>query len=671
MEITKSIGKNTLGGGKKMNVQLHTYSRSTHDLSSVWRNTQSPGTLVPFMVEVALPGDTWEIGLDANVMTHPTVGPLFGSFKLQLDVFEAPMRLYQAQLHNNALKIGLDMSKVKLPIIGIDTYNQIDYPTKENEYSQINPSCLLAYLGIRGWLGRNGVTGGENVLNNMKKNAIPLIAYYDIFKNYYANKQEEKFWTISGDVSNVQIIRISEAVQATTINGNTTILNTALTQPNNTPIEIWLKEALPESEVTKTVKIINNADTISGSSLQTAYILGQITQPVISYDNATGKQIIKFNTKTQINGISAGSIVGLISWNLEDIDETREQIYQQPKSSPFNINLNSGKKEYLYQFVTRVGNNNSMNVPLHTTTKQFGLAVKTYQSDIFNNWINTDWIDGPNGISAVTAVDTSSGSLSLDTLNLAQKVYNMLNRIAVSDGTYKSWLETVYTNQYIENCETPVYMGGMSQEIVFQEVVSNAAAENEPLGTLAGRGVLHGDSRKGGKVIIKCNEPAYIMGICSITPRIDYSQGNKWFNDIKTMNDLHKPQLDGIGYQDLLEVNMAYWAQGVSSTGLLNISPGKSVAWINYMTAVNELYGEFCEKNSENFMVLDRKYEMNDSLESNGSYRKIKDMTTYIDPAKYNYIFADTSLSAMNFWVQIRKDIKVRRKMSAKQIPNL
>ena len=33
---------------------------------------------------------------------------------------------------------------------------------------------------------------------NVEKNAVPLIGYYDIFKNYYANTQEEKFYTIGG-----------------------------------------------------------------------------------------------------------------------------------------------------------------------------------------------------------------------------------------------------------------------------------------------------------------------------------------------------------------------------------------------------------------------------------------------------------------------------------------
>ena len=31
---------------------------------------------------------------------------------------------------------------------------------------------------------------------NVSKNALPILAYYDIFKNYYANTQEEKFYII-------------------------------------------------------------------------------------------------------------------------------------------------------------------------------------------------------------------------------------------------------------------------------------------------------------------------------------------------------------------------------------------------------------------------------------------------------------------------------------------
>ena len=96
MSLTKSIGKNTLGGGKKLNVDLKTYNRSTHDLSYIWRSSMAAGTLVPFCKILLTPGDTMEIDLTHQIMTHPTIGPLFGSFKFQADVFTCPIRLYNA-----------------------------------------------------------------------------------------------------------------------------------------------------------------------------------------------------------------------------------------------------------------------------------------------------------------------------------------------------------------------------------------------------------------------------------------------------------------------------------------------------------------------------------------------------------------------------------------------
>ena len=196
--MKKSIGKNTLGGGNKMEVNLKTYSRSTHNLSYAWRSTMGVGTLVPFMKILAMPGDTFDIDLESKILTHPTVGPLFGSFKFQADVFTCPIRLYNAMLHNNALNIGLNMETVKLPKLARNIYdNSTDTPTEENPWSQIHPSCLLAYLGNRGW----GTYDSKNHPNKegyqrFVYNAVPLLSYFDIFKCFYANKQEENFYTL-------------------------------------------------------------------------------------------------------------------------------------------------------------------------------------------------------------------------------------------------------------------------------------------------------------------------------------------------------------------------------------------------------------------------------------------------------------------------------------------
>ena len=83
------------------------------------------------------------------------------------------------------------------------------------------------------------------------------------------------------------------------------------------------------------------------------------------------------------------------------------------------------------------------------------------------------------------------------------------------------------------------------------------------------------------------------------------------------------------------------------------------------MTAYNTNHGNFAIVNNEMFMTLNRRYTQDRTTKA------IKDVTTYIDPAKYNFIFAQTSLDSQNFWVQIAADITARRKMSARVMPNL
>ena len=147
MSYEKTIGNDRLGSGGKMKVDLKTYERSTHDLSYLWRSTMAAGTLVPFMSEVALPGDTFDIDLDTDIKTHPTVGPLFGSYKVQLDLFKIPVRLYHSALHNNMLGVGMKMNTVKLPqlwLIGKKT----PLNTGDIDNAQINPSCIFSYLTI-------------------------------------------------------------------------------------------------------------------------------------------------------------------------------------------------------------------------------------------------------------------------------------------------------------------------------------------------------------------------------------------------------------------------------------------------------------------------------------------------------------------------------------------
>ena len=180
MSQTVTLGGDRLGSGNRNKISRRNYERSTHDLGHIWRSTMAPGTLVPFLKQVALPGDTWDIDLNMIVKTHPTWAPLFGSYKLQLDVFLAPIRLYNAMLHNNALGVGMNMSSVKLPQVEINAGRRkpSDGTNGIGNISFINESSILKYLGIS---GTGNVKSSVNAVRRF--NAIPLLAYWDIFKN--------------------------------------------------------------------------------------------------------------------------------------------------------------------------------------------------------------------------------------------------------------------------------------------------------------------------------------------------------------------------------------------------------------------------------------------------------------------------------------------------------
>lgn len=668
MGITKTLGGERLGAGKQMQVSLHNFGRSSHNIGNLFKTDQAAGTLVPYWCDIGLNGTTYNIELTTKVRTLPTNGPIFGRFKHQVDVFSAPIRLYIGALHNNALGIGMKMQNIKLPIMQLRC-NQPDYTKTNLNSQQISQDSLVAYLGIRG-LGRR--TTGSGAITSRTFPATFMLMYWDVYKNYYANKQEEVGYVISastmpwselyvfdnnGDEQiNVQapefklvngryVIKQGWSVELvtndTTINKTKNLINTKLLREENGSIIYQ-----------KILGLNWDIEEIAPNRIKARYKAN--TGDWILVGGPSGIKLLKWGNEA----------LALNSFELSNIDDIREAILAAPKTAPFNLNTQK-KMPYMASLANATVQEQDTNGNASYYT-QAGLGIKTYLSDRFNNWLSTEWIDGEGGITDISSVDVSDGMLKMDALILAKKIYDMMNRIAVSGGSYNDWQEAVYGEKTTRMAESPMYMGGLSSEIVFDEVVSNSATESEPLGTLAGRGAER-KVRGGRSIKIKVREPSMIMIIGSITPRVDYSQGNKWWNRLQTMNDFHKPNLDGIGFQELITDEMAAFDTEINTTNgqLTYHSAGKQTAWIEYQTNVDQSFGSFAAYEELSFMAMNRNYEHNPST------GRISDLTTYIDPTKYNVAFANTKLSAKNFWVQCAIDCIVRRKMSAKQMPNL
>lgn len=660
MTVVKTLGKNTLGDNNKMKVAMRDYDMSTHDISTICRTSLGVGMLVPFCKILCQKGDIIDINLINKTLSQPTLGPLFGSFKLQHFMFFGGFRLYNSWLHNNRTGIGMKMNDIKLPMMLARTYG-----TTTEAKTNISASSLYKYLG---WSKskRKGTAANTGV----QKNGVPLLMYLDIFKNFFANTQEDKFYMLKG------IGEISFEVTNSYNNKNDGLF--IVGKDNTKTIKITNKTTLNANITTNdyqsfwdslNVKVLNSKGTVITTSLGKMTTVSNTKK--IQLDNIDANPfatILLVSTTTETKKFLKTE---LGQYDLKLLDQIRDVILHKKGnetlilSGPSLEAPNNGSTDLRNMFD---------DLTLAQANKLGGMLLKTYDSDIFNNWIKTDWIDGAGGITEITSIDITAndGKLTMDALNLQQKVYNMLNRIAVSGGTYRDWLETVYTaGKYLDRPETPVFIGGMTQYIEFDEVISKSATETtygtQPLGDIAaiGRG---GKPINNGHIHYQCEEPGYIMGLVAITPMVDYSQGNDFDLNLQTIDDLHKPALDGIGYQDLIQEQMvgetSTYQDGGQINQLKHLAANKTVAWIDYMTNYNRTYGDFAAGEALDFMVLNRRYEV-------GRDNTIKDLTTYIDPQKHIEIFADTSIDSQNFWVQTVVQATRRGNYSAKQIPFL
>ena len=93
------------------------------------------------------------------------------------------------------------------------------------------------------------------------------------------------------------------------------------------------------------------------------------------------------------------------SYKLEEIDNLREYVLKQGKKE---ILIKSDTTEewlgtsFIKDVLTGTDEGGLQLKKAIIQMEMGGLCLKTLQSDIFNNWVNKEWVDGDNGIKAIT-----------------------------------------------------------------------------------------------------------------------------------------------------------------------------------------------------------------------------------------------------------------------------
>lgn len=713
--------KETLGGkrlhdGSKMEVDMHPYKGATHNLSKRVRTPTTTGVTTPVYMNVLTPGDKVSMNIRSAIRTLPTIGPMFGKFEYCVDVFTVRLSLYNKLFHNNRTSIARNMQSVYFPTMTIHGPNPATTALRQAALTnanalQIGQDSLMAYLGVRGIGHAVEVFAGETKEVEATVNALGMLAYYDINKEFYANKQEELMWVVDMKIEEAASIAaawttygepIASLGQARMripsggIFGGVGLAGSGLRLRADGTHGLIVNEYVESSDVPNEVTYqfipsmngwgwpLSNGTALTYSHVDNVQTMWGNEIAVLKTEGAEDMTNVFVTFKTD-GGASTKTSAKLQSFPMENIEKMRDAILAAPGDVPFDTsralmagaesrpiyeaNLPYSMAQFRLNTLTSLDREHVLDGQTPMVGRMAGLCLKTYKADRFNAWLNTEFVES---LTEAVRVDTADGYLVLNELNTAEKLYNIESRIAATNQTFKGWIRAVYGINPDIASEMPIFRGSAMGDITFDEVISNSAnAETgEPLGTLAGRGVLDGGS---GTIHIQVDEPSIVMAIAHITPIIGYSQGNQWFTRLKTIDDLHKPEYDGIGYQPLITDELAAWSTWRKSAEQpedVYRSIGKQVAWAEYMTATDENFGDFSAGGTLNYMVLDRDYEALGEASESIDF-SIKDATTYIDPRKHNYAFASTKLDAQNFWLHIQFDVKAHRKVAAKQIPRL
>ena len=243
------------------------------------------------------------------------------------------------------------MAQVKLPQITVALNATYDKVYKENgeefQWTQVNPSCLLAYLGIRGFANLSGVT-----TKTATKNAVPILAYYDIFKNFYANTQEDNFYIIGATLQLNKISRVTPAGNEASIPLQSTyIMEDGLQYKINDVsddtldyIEVrWQASNGGPANTTKLSKIVDEIQVSGTTATFTAAVKA-----------ATGAEYIR------IYSIQSNESTALQEIPLENLDTIRDKILMTASDTVFDIGNKTASVEPFNLFTNRQTDSNKL-----------------------------------------------------------------------------------------------------------------------------------------------------------------------------------------------------------------------------------------------------------------------------------------------------------------------
>lgn len=232
-------------------------------------------------------------------------------------------------------------------------------------------------------------------------------------------------------------------------------------------------------------------------------------------------------------------------------------------------------------------------------------------ADHHNSDLATTYMKHDNGVGVTDQVMNLDPNGSLATaidireFRQASAIQRFLERSAVNGNRYAEYLLAQYGVRIPDNSSyKPQYLGGGEQIVNFTPVEQTSETDTTPQGTLAGKGVLSGQTSMNHAYYFP--EPGWIMCCMVIRPDADYVGGiprNKIVSQDR-LEDYPIPAFQNIGMQEVWKSEIDH--QGFSGVnGEINREPFcYQERYAQFKTIPNQVHGEFLD--SMNYWVAVR-----------------------------------------------------------------
>lgn len=181
-----------------------------HNLSHFHRRTMAVGPLYPIACIPVNSGDVHDFNFESLVNTQALLSPLYGSFRLKIEVFFAGLDLYVPRLwRNGQMRTKDGRLYAPFPTLSLKYPYQAGIVQGDADYSAsvLGGSSVFSGLGFGTNFGiwyRRGA-GDQAVAGEAFNvwNAVPFLMYLDAYRRYYVNRQEEYCYFMNNTDPNV------------------------------------------------------------------------------------------------------------------------------------------------------------------------------------------------------------------------------------------------------------------------------------------------------------------------------------------------------------------------------------------------------------------------------------------------------------------------------------